>query len=897
MVQYRITIDEQFSEKIIDQRLFGTNFVTIYDYEFGENPQLLDLLGELGASTLRYPGGSVTEYDFTDASFITGDWSADSHLDKRGDQQTLLPLGEFFASAGAVGAGAQLVIPTRIAFEQSAGQAMAQGVYGERTEIDSRYFEYLTRFIDKSILESEKYDVKIERLEIGNEFWGSGFMTATEYGFIAAKITTFLSTKYPNIDIVAQVTAGANRYSPYFETAVLLEPTDDGDFIVHLESEYKAEPPQNWIKSTMPGMGSGANQTKLIAEEFLKQGDVANHLSGIVDHVYFDAGFDGIDTQRNFALDYIPKVFADVVGLEDIDYYITEWSARNPRAGGRTSNLGNANGLEYAQSTVEAFFELASNGIDGANFWPTTFGTPSVKYRTLIDTQNERLTFGGISFQWLSESALNTKALFDYESVDGISIHGFGNEHKLTIFLAERSGESVAGISLDAIEIDVTEFLGADQYFVMTSSLNSQDGVSDSDSSTPEVSMNHGTMMDAGILSVSVKSWDLTRIELQAVTELHDELSGGPTNDTIAGRGGDDLIKGNDGHDLLKGEMGNDTLLGGAGDDILKGGWGNDLLNGGDGGDRLYGGQNNDQIFGSYGDDFIWGNEGDDYLEGGEGSDAIYGDDGNDTIVTGSGNDYAVGGNGDDLFLLEEVQLNSSVYTLWNTNYSGTYGTNEWKFIRNATEHEFVIEGGDGVDTIRMGDERDILYLHDSYVGYHEDVALRPDVSGRLSAARFSEVELIEGMGGDDIILLDSPNYSSKNPNIIVDGGDGDDIIWGSAESETLIGGAGDDEIFGRAGVDVFVGGSGSDTFKFSASSKSVTIDDFDILEGDQIFLYGNSESQFSISSAQVNANTFSIDLVNSNGVMVDRLDIIFGKNTELEELSSTALTEYVSTF
>jgi hypothetical protein len=52
-----------------------------------------------------------------------------------------------------------------------------------------------------------------------------------------------------------------------------------------------------------------------------------------------------------------------------IDYYITEWSARNPRAGGRTSNLGNANGLEYAQSTVEAFFELASNGIDGANFW------------------------------------------------------------------------------------------------------------------------------------------------------------------------------------------------------------------------------------------------------------------------------------------------------------------------------------------------------------------------------------------------------------------------------------------------------------------------------------------------------------------------------------------------
>ena len=52
---------------------------------------------------------------------------------------------------------------------------------------------------------------------------------------------------------------------------------------------------------------------------------------------------------------------------------------------------------------------------------------------------------------------------------------------------------------------------------------------------------------------------------------------------------------------------------------------------------------------------------------------------------------------------------------------------------------------------------------------------------------------------------------------LVADGGDGDDILIGSAGNDTLKGGAGDDVLIGGGGVDVLDGGTGNNVVLQSA--------------------------------------------------------------------------------
>ena len=120
---------------------------------------------------------------FTEASFNTGDWDANSFTDGDGNVTTLTTIASFIEVAGQIGADIQLVIPTRVAFSESAGQALFNGTFGERDRLDLGYLDRLDAYIDYAITEASANGVEISRFEIGNEFWGSGEMNASEYGF------------------------------------------------------------------------------------------------------------------------------------------------------------------------------------------------------------------------------------------------------------------------------------------------------------------------------------------------------------------------------------------------------------------------------------------------------------------------------------------------------------------------------------------------------------------------------------------------------------------------------------------------------------------------------------------------------------------------------------------
>ncbi len=63
--------------------------------------------------------------------------------------------------------------------------------------------------------------------------------------------------------------------------------------------------------------------------------------------------------------------------------------------------------------------------------------------------------------------------------------------------------------------------------------------------------------------------------------------------------------------------------------------------------------------------------------------------------------------------------------------------------------------------------------------------------------------------GGNDKFTADP--YADVQPRIVADGGEGDDVIYGSVNSDDLKGGAGDDELFGLEDVDNLDGGDGND--------------------------------------------------------------------------------------
>ena len=112
--------------------------------------------------------------------------------------------------------------------------------------------------------------------------------------------------------------------------------------------------------------------------------------------------------------------------------------------------------------------------------------------------------------------------------------------------------------------------------------------------------------------------------------------------------------------------------------------------------------------------------------------------------------------------------------------------------------------GGDGVDDLRGREGTNTLYGQDGddflYGGEEVD-----RIYGGLGA------DLIAGFGGDDKLYGDLYGVEDEGSRDIVDGGTGDDDIWGAGGWDFLWGGEGVDEIWGGVGTDTIIGGHDTD--------------------------------------------------------------------------------------
>jgi Ca2+-binding RTX toxin-like protein len=299
----------------------------------------------------------------------------------------------------------------------------------------------------------------------------------------------------------------------------------------------------------------------------------------------------------------------------------------------------------------------------------------------------------------------------------------------------------------------------------------------------------------------------------------------------VFGQGGDDTIT----LDESNGALPRANIFGGAG---------NDAITGGSGGDMLFGQAGNDTILGRGGSDFLFGGAGNDTLTGGDGDDQVFGQGGDDRMIWNPGDDT-------DLF-----------------------------------------EGGAGNDTAEVngggGAEVFTATANGSRVRFD-----------RLDPAPFAldlgtTERLVVNMNGGNDTFSATGNLAALII-VTVDGGDGDDTIFGSNGVDTLLGGDGNDFIDGQQGNDVAFLGAGDDVFQWDPGDGSDTVEGQDGVD-QMLFNGSNGNENFAVSAngqrvlLTRNLGNIVMDLDGVEDVTINALG--GDDNVAVNDLNGTDVTE-----
>ncbi|WP_162559093.1 cadherin domain-containing protein [Sphingorhabdus sp. EL138] len=285
---------------------------------------------------------------------------------------------------------------------------------------------------------------------------------------------------------------------------------------------------------------------------------------------------------------------------------------------------------------------------------------------------------------------------------------------------------------------------------------------------------------------------------------------------TISEALGSDIV-GTTGDDIQAGTFRRETMIGLAGNDIFAGSAGADIIDGGAGTDKVDysaslaaitvdlgigtgsgGDAEGDQFvaiesaLGSAFGDNIIGTDGGDTLDGGSGgADRIDGGAGDDLIKGGDGEDTLLGGAGND-----------TIYAR----------------ARNDGSLEDVIDGGNGVDELRLTDS-----IFGAIVDLSND-GISPISIEHVVGSNFNDI--ITGNGYSNILNggLGDDNVAGGRGNDQVNGDAGNDILSGDSGDDILRGGAGNDRLIGGSGADQLYGDSGIDTVDYRASLAGVSV-------------------------------------------------------------------------
>jgi hypothetical protein len=743
----------------VSSEMFGGNFLFHRnDLDSFERVQL-----EIPMTGLRFPGGSVTEHYFD----VRNPDALPPDFDELGeDRHTTFT--EFLDYCNTTGIKPTIVIPTRVALDSN-------------REVDPEFVEAVKQFVrdvmQRTSENGEFPDADAYAFEIGNEYWGSGRMSSSEYGKVANALSEAVQDVIDEFDlpeedqpkILVQMGNPVAGKLDFQEGGILHEVYEGSPNAERLElgpDSFDANGELKWAEKVRLA-------NKAIIDQLSPEARAA--IDGLVEHYYYGNKHDDLperfdDSVDVRSIDMKLQIWRDE-GFDDQGLHLTEWNVQ----GANYDNLG----LVGAGAKIAQFSYMVQMGTESAFTWPVQHNTAN-DLAGHFDSDPQLTALGG-AMSLLSTYLPGTEFLENGFSHEDLSLFTFGSDSRVYAFLISRSAEeqqvvldlseqleegaTVSAVRL-SVESDLTHWMPGQGHVPVEAYLDHDARAVLTDfemTYDPEV----GLPIELGAYEVVLFSYDLN----EAVPGR--ELFGTAAADSLFGRGGNDTIWGYAGNDTLLGGGGNDLLIGGDGDDVLGGGDGNDDIWGGRGNDQLDGGAGNDTIWSGEGNDTVLGGVGDDSIGGGAGDDRVWGGEGSDLIWAGAGNDVIYGDQGND--------------TVW------------------AGPGDDVVFGGIGADELGGGDGRDMI-------------------RGGLGN------DIIYGGNGADTLHGDDGNDT-------IWAGAGDDRIHGDAGNDVLYGGLGNDTIRGGAGNDTLSGGAGADRFEFFSGQNENLIMDFNAAQGDRIIL------------------------------------------------------------
>ncbi|MBN9885988.1 hypothetical protein [Salipiger abyssi] len=411
----------------IGPELFGANILAHRD-TLDEEARFTNLVEDLGVTALRYPGGSLTEVYFDIAN---PDAATAFHRDT-GEPRDFIAISDFFGFAEAHDLPITLVIPTR---DQLSVDRDANG--DRYAEIDE---EALRSFVHDTV--SGAYgQAEIQAFEIGNEYWGSGLMSAAEYGRVASEIARIvddelaaLSGDHPQaaaVEIVVQMGTnfGVSALDEEYETGA-----EAAEILADLNARYDLELDSQVIRSS--GDVNWIEVNNHIVMSYFDEPAEIEAVDAIAGHVYSKEP--AVDGQRGLMLDAIAETWGEDPRFADLETYVTEWN-QSGQSGhfDRDADYG----LFQAHEMLNMTEEFARAGVDQAHVWPMLQNSDNA---LSTGHSHDALSPAGRFFAMMSQE-LPGKTMLDFNVADpteteaqlpNVDLHGFYGGGKVTFYIA-----------------------------------------------------------------------------------------------------------------------------------------------------------------------------------------------------------------------------------------------------------------------------------------------------------------------------------------------------------------------------------------------------------------------------------------------------------------------------
>ncbi|WP_406736357.1 hypothetical protein [Thioclava sp. GXIMD4215] len=428
----KISVSENFH--IVSDDMFGGNLLANRD-DISTTSTYSDLISDLGVTSLRYPGGSLTEYYFdindpdqTTIADLTGNFNGDT------SEKDFVALSDFMSFSAERGISVTIVIPTRTYLTTGVDEN------GDRfADIDE---EVLRSFI-QDVVSGEYGEASIDAFELGNEYWGSGEMSSVEYGRVASEMASIIDDELASLSLSIEdaekikilVQSGHNwgdaklsdEYTDMTSTEVISELNDSYGLDLDSKALY-SDGTVNWTYVS----------NKLVLSEFSE--NELEAVDGITPHLYTS------DSEFEDEVSYITNQIDRTWGEEKpgIQIYVTEW---NQNTSGYGLDRDEDYGLWQGQEILETFEEMVAAGVDGADIWPLLQNTANALSQGF---EYETLTPAGEVFSLMAES-LPGKALVETsDDQDHSDLYFYYGNDEAVMFIAADEDQT---ISLDLSDI------------------------------------------------------------------------------------------------------------------------------------------------------------------------------------------------------------------------------------------------------------------------------------------------------------------------------------------------------------------------------------------------------------------------------------------------------------